>query len=440
MTFRLSRRNLLAALGAAGVGAAIGRPGRAGAAAAEIRRLVIFYTAHGTVPDNWKLSGAGDEIALSGLLPEQMSPILSPLHAVREHLLVLEGVEMVTADNNRVGNEHDIGQAHSLTGKNMNPDTSKATSISIDQLVANTIGGSTSKKSLELGIRSNQSQAYSGPGQQLPCQTKPLDAFDDLFAEFVPGADQQALAELRDQRKSILDFVAVEAESVKTRLDAASRHKLDQHLTEIRDLEARLGVIASCEPFTLTPEERDHNRYWTYGEYGTNPGVGYDNVTDLMHRISVTALACDLTRVININRGQPAPEYFGGESGVDVHQAYAHQADKDATAKEMMTKYAQADAQAFADLVTRMRDANLLDSSLVVWCGELADGNHRFGPTWPLVMAGNLGGQLTTGRYLRYPEKTSHCDFWLAVAQKMGVDITSFGEPEYCTGPLPRLA
>ncbi len=106
----------------------------------------------------------------------------------------------------------------------------------------------------------------------------------------------------------------------------------------------------------------------------------------------------------------------------------------------MMTQYAERDAQAFADLVTRMRDANLLDSSLVVWCGELADGSHHFGPTWPIVMAGNAGGAFSPGRYLRYPSGTSHCDFWLAVAQALGVSIDSFGEAEYCTGPLPRLA
>src|SRR5690606_35500710 len=124
-------------------------------------------------------------------------------------------------------------------------------------------------------------------------------------------------------------------------LDAAAKLKLDQHLSEIRDLETRLEVVASCEPFTLSPEEKDHDNYWTYGEYGTDPGVGYENVTELMHRIMVTSLACDLTRVININRGQPAPEYFGGEPGVDVHQAYAHQADKNETARTMMTQYAE---------------------------------------------------------------------------------------------------
>ena len=440
MSLRLSRRSLLSAFGAAALGAAIGRPRLVRAAEPIIKRLVIFYTQHGTVFDNWTLPASGDEIALAGLTQGQMSPILAPLHAVREHLLVLEGVEMVTADNNRVGNEHDIGQAHSLTAKNMNPDTSKATGISIDQLVANTVGGSTIKKSVELGIKAGHSQAYSGPGQQLPCETKPVKAFDDLFADFVPGADQQALAELRQQKKSILDFAAAETEAVQSRLDARSKQVLDQHLTEIRDLETRLAVAASCEPFTLSAAERDNDLYWTYGEYGSDPGVGYDNVTELMHRIIVTALGCDLTRVVNINRGQPGPEYFGGESGVDVHQAYAHQADKNATAKDMMTKYAQKDAEAFADLVTRMRDANLLDSSLVVWCGELANGSHHFGPTWPLVMAGNLGGQIATGRFLRYAEGTSHCDFWLAVAQMMGVDITTFGEQEYCTGALPRLA
>jgi len=62
-----------------------------------------------------------------------------------------------------------------------------------------------------------------------------------------------------------------------------------------------------------------------------------------------------------------------------------------------------------------------------------------------------MGGAVTPGRYVRYPRVPSsnwpaysdgpaHDDLFVALAQMMGVDTDSFGNPDVCNGPIGGLA
>jgi len=54
-------------------------------------------------------------------------------------------------------------------------------------------------------------------------------------------------------------------------------------------------------------------------------------------------------------------------------------------------------------------------------------------------MAGGCGGTLKTGRHVQLPDGTPHNDLLVTIAQAMGVDIKTFGNPKYCNGPLAAL-
>jgi hypothetical protein len=55
----------------------------------------------------------------------------------------------------------------------------------------------------------------------------------------------------------------------------------------------------------------------------------------------------------------------------------------------------------------------------------------------PFLLAGN-GGGLRTGRSIRYDQRP-HNDLLVSLLNLFGDARTTFGDPQYCTGPLTNL-
>jgi hypothetical protein len=92
-------------------------------------------------------------------------------------------------------------------------------------------------------------------------------------------------------------------------------------------------------------------------------------------------------------------------------------------------------------------DGSLLDNSLVVWVTEFGDGAAHWAWDVPVLLAGNLGGALATGRHLQYPGRVQNPDtgyttndLLVSLLNLFGYEDTSFGYPDICRGALPDLA
>ena len=59
-------------------------------------------------------------------------------------------------------------------------------------------------------------------------------------------------------------------------------------------------------------------------------------------------------------------------------------------------------------------------------CSEVADGNTHQHHDLPILVAGNGGGTIRTGRFLDLGFR-SHGDLWTGLAQAMGSNIQNFG-------------
>jgi hypothetical protein len=472
MTARLSRRALLQALGLGG--AALCAPGlrrraRAGGDGAP-RRLVVFYTMHGTVYDAWRMRRTGLaedadwEIGLDDPDPLSMSEILRPLHPVRDRLLVLDGLAQVSAVGDIGFNEHSKGQAHSLTGSAImlsGADDAVATGPSIDQVIAAAVRRPDLLASLELGAGwgSYPSVIYGGPGLRLPAERNPQAVFERLFPGTAETGEVTDEDRVRAGQSSVLDLVQGEHDALAPRLPAADRAKLELHRDLVRDLERRLGALAevSCD------------RPGQPGPLGFDAVEQYERGAAAMFQLTAAALACDLTRVVTLQMGQLHNPMIGSPAG-DVHADFAHH-DDEATGRAMMTAYHRVHAEQLAQLVELLASVpegsgSLLDNTAVVWCGELATGRHSF-LRWPVVIAGGCGGAFRSGRYLHWAARTPtpfpHPD-WMGVepiigpphnrllvslCRAFGLDVDSFGETEVVTaggdsvsltGPLDRLS
>ena len=235
----MRRRSFLAGLGAS----LLATPfcsllsGEAQAGAVPARRLLIFFSPNGTVHEHWRPSGSEEAYSFPA------GSILEPLTHLREHLLVLGGLDFHN------GNNHEGGMAAMLTngGGQSTPTQGK----SIDQYIAAQLGGDTRFPSLELGVQtsawggnSQTRMCYAGPGTYVTPDDNPHNVWSRMFEGLVGDASAAQL--LRDRRISVLDLAREELQELHNRVGVEERLKLQAHMESLFSLEQSLGEVGTC--------------------------------------------------------------------------------------------------------------------------------------------------------------------------------------------------
>ena len=77
-------------------------------------------------------------------------------------------------------------------------------------------------------------------------------------------------------------------------------------------------------------------------------------------------------------------------------------------------------------------DGTMLDNTLIVYLSDGAEGHHSRCWEWPMVLLGNVGGKLKTGRYVDYPGygRPAHrttANLYVTLLQLAGSKRESFG-------------
>ena len=110
--------------------------------------------------------------------------------------------------------------------------------------------------------------------------------FNRVFSQL--GTNSSDLQRIQAERRSVLDAVKRAYENLGPRLGASDKQKLDQHLTNIRDLETRITAPGAAGAACVKPASPTID----YKKNDSFPAVG-----KLQMDLMVAALACDLTRV-----------------------------------------------------------------------------------------------------------------------------------------------
>jgi len=438
-----SRRAVLR--GAAGAAVAIpfleslGRRRARAAGDAFPTRFVVMFSPNGTIPGAW--APTGTETAFT------LSPILSPLAAHQGDIVVVQGL----TQRGGGGDGHQNGIGGMLTGQPLHPGpfagvgsapAGWAAGPSVDQRIAAALGTTTRLRSLELGVQVGAADyygrmCYRDADQPLPPEDDPARVYAAVFADLHTPPDVLARARARD--RSILDTVGAQYARVAARLGAADRARLDQHLTAVREVEARLVA-----PF-VSPGPACHDP--AAPAAATMANDDFPAIGALQMDLLVMALACDVTRVASLqwSRSQSATRFTWLPSPIsEGHHELSHRGDGDAAAVDKLTRINQWYAAQLGALLDRLAavpegDGTLLDHTLVLWCNELAKGNTHSHVGAPYVLAGRAGGALGTGRFLQFTGDVAHNDLLLAILRLMGLPDASFGKADWCTVPLPGL-
>jgi hypothetical protein len=446
----ISRRTLLRGAGAAAIALPflnIMRPRSASGTTTFPKRLLIWFQPDGTIHENWVPTGSGTNF--------QLSRILAPLAPYQDKLIVIDGVMDKVGNYGQVpGDDHQRGMGTMLTGVHLLSGTQQggctscppaglAGGISVDQAVANVIGTTTQFKSLEVGVQSGNSGVwaysnYTAANAPLPLENDPNAVFNRVFSQV--GASAAQLQALRAERKSVLDAVSASYQSLSPKLGTDDKMKIDSHLATIRDLEMRLTAVGSnVGDFCTKPAAP--------GKLDFMNNANFPMIGQLQMDLMVMAFACDLTRVGTIqwenSVGQAIFTWLAGQNITRGHHDMSHDPDTNTTTIEMLTQINIWYSQQLAYLLGKMKGiqegtGTMLDNTLVLCVNELARGNVHSHTPMPYLLAGGAGGALQTGRFIQN-KGDPHNNLLVSVMNAMGVSGNTFGDPNFCTGPLAGL-
>lgn len=410
-------------------------PARA-AGAPGPRRFVVMQTSNGTIRNEYLPDG--------GETGFQFRRILAPLEKHRDHLIVVDGLDMKSFYMGPRAAHG--GLLHQLVGKSAIDNTKEgkrtnytAGGPSLDQVIAQHIQGEAPIRSLELGVRCTgtgnyQTCSYKGPNQPNPVVDDPRAVYARLFGTVgSPDADRRARV-----RSSVIDLVHKEMGALRTRMGTAERRQLDADLSSLKEIEASFRGIAASGGGCATPAAPapvDHMR-------STNvPAVGR-----LQMDLLVAALRCDLTRVATFmwydtNGGDELLDFLGMTR---THHDLAHASDApgNPTGEALVTinRWYSEQLSYFLDRLRAIPEGNgtMLDSTVVLFCNSLGNGKLHRVENVPYVIAGSGGGYFRTGRFLKFGGR-AHNDLLISLAQCFGLEMDRFGDPALCTGPLTTL-
>ncbi len=393
------------------------------------KRFVTMFTSCGTHPRKWFPTGGETDF--------QLSTFLAPLEAVRQDIVILGGINMLSAMATQPGDGHQRAMKNLFTA--VEGPGRIANGITIDQQVASVLNPPTKFRSIELGVQSRYNGdtvyeriSYLGANQPLPPEDSPAAAFKRLFGNFT--ADPTMVDRLAVERRSILDFVQEDFRRLSPRLGGDDRKRVDAHLASLRAVETRLttttraGCTAPAEPAAL-----DHR----------NP-ANFPLVGKLQMDILAAALACDLVRVGSLMWSQGRSLLAHTHLGIsELHHELSHQSLTDAAAADKIAKINLYYVNQFLHLVKALKGyqeggGTLLDNTVVLWGNELGEGRAHSHVNVPFVLAGRGGGAIRTGRYLTF-QGVGHGDLFVSLLRAFGSNATAFGNPAYCTGPLAGL-
>jgi len=363
------------------------------------KRFAVLFMGNGINGNHWWAKGSGAEMRLS--------KSLAPLEPFKKKINVLNGLFNQAAVGMGI---HPAQTGNLLSGVPIGKGAIVRAGITLDQVIANHAAQETPQASLVLACErpmtgnheTNFSMAYSShiswqrAASPVPTEVRPARAFDSLF-------DNRGTLRCG----SILDRVSEQAESLTRHVSSTDKHRLDEYLTGVREVERRTDRM---------PEDlRDHAR--------------------LMCDIIALAFQTDTTRVASLLLARDLSSLRYPFLAVrEDHHAASH--DDLSDGYERISRFHLSQLAYLAEKLDAMPEGEgtVLDNCCLLWLSNMWAGWKHDNMKLPVVLAGGLGGTLQTGRALDYlyagDDNRKLCSLYLSIMDRMGVKLDRFGDAE----------
>jgi hypothetical protein len=393
-------------------------------------RFTGIFIPHGAAPGYWVPEGTGRNF--------EYPFIWKPLEPLRQHVVLTSGLWSQSSENppGVTGADHFVAAAY-LCGvkpkKTTGADIQAGTTV--DQVIAKHIGQDTLLPSLQLAVEdpganaSNCGEGYScvytntiswaTPVRPLPMEVNPQVVFERLFGD---GGTAEERAARREQQRSILDSVTGSLTRLEHQVGASDRVRLEQYLTDVREIERRLQIAAQASsetPAIAMP-------------YGVPES--FDEHIKLQFDLLALAFQADISRVATLLYARDLTGRVYPESGTDISfHGGSHHAENPGRVAQY-ARLNQYHVKTLAYFVEKLKsipegDGTLLDHSLVLYGSNMGNSNQHLHYDVPHVLIGGASGRLEGNRHLAFPSRTVPTgNLLLSILDMFGVHEDSFGD------------
>jgi len=389
---------------------------------------VVQFMGTGISPGAWSATGEGANM--------QLSRCLKPLEPVKSKVNVISG--LFNKPSTGVG-IHPGMTGNILSGMPLTRGTVLHGGISVDQVLAAKLGQDSIQPSLVLACEqpltgfheSNFSMAYSShiswqsPDSPVPTEVYPSLAFDSLFEN--SGSRRN---------ESILDRVMGEATTLRKKVSASDRSKLDEYLNSVREVEKRAQKMRGDMDKAANAASNKNKpiQMMKRPENGLPEDIR-EHMT-LMCDIVALALQTDKTRIASMLMCRDLSGLFYPFLDVrDSHHIASH-SDRSEGYQQITELYVSKLAY-LAQKLDAMPESNgttVLDNTGILWLSNMFSGPSHDNPHLPVLTVGGMGGKLKTGRVLNYRDKGDEnrrvCSLYLSLMDRMGVQLPRFGDAD----------
>ena len=397
----------------------------ANTAANPARRIGYVFMPMGCDQTRWTPPGSGKL--------DELSPILSSLAPVKEHVTVLTNLELQCAypGSHATSNSSFLSCAKAK----LTESTDYYLGTTVDQLAAQQIGRQAQLPSLELAMDLLQvvgqcdngyacayqnNLSWSSPTTPLPAEAHPRIVFESLFGEGGTAAERRA-ALLK--RASLLDWFSEDITRLNRNLGPGDRARVSQYLDTVREVERRIQKAEADSKDNPLPDlERPVGVPAAYAEHAR-----------LMFDLQVLALQSDVTRVITFQLARETSNRTYPEIGVpDPHHPLSHHGNDPAKIARM-AKINQFHVSLFAEFLGKLKatqegNGTLLDHSLLLYGSGIGNPNVHDHTNLPILVAGGAAMGMKGGRHIKYDKPKPLANLHLTLLDKVGVKLDKFAD------------
>jgi hypothetical protein len=342
------------------------------------------------------LNGPEEFIDIS-LHDKRLPMSLEPVSSWKDKLTIVNGLSGRICGG---GHSNDHGALGAVPGGRKGPSSVHET---IDGVLAKTVPSIFPFVGLGISKTLANNVVYSisasEKGSLLPIICQPQQAYNTLFGSVAEGSAKQEFI----AKNNILDFLKDDIRKIESNITSVEKEQFDAYLgtfESLRDKQSRLNDIK----YTL----RDKgpvvdNKY-------TSP-IETDRL-DAQFDLAAAALICGLTNVVTISSA-------AGESDFDItftglgfkksrHHAGHGGSENGLTYLETYEVIRRYHFDLIAGLCKKLEgikegDGTMLDNTVIVYLSDGAEAHHSRCWEWPMVVIGDMGGRLKSGRYIDYP-------------------------------------
>jgi hypothetical protein len=374
--------------------------------------------------------GAPGEYVDVSLADRDLQFSLEPLRPWKDKLTIVQGLSGRVCGGGHSNNFQALG---AFGGGRANGGESMAVlGETIDGALAKTIPGIFPHIGLGMSKRVENNVIYNisalEKDRPLPTMCKPDQAYAALFGSVANGAAKEEFA----AKNNLLDFLRRDIKKVQGELVGQEREQFDAYLESFETLRNRQSRLNEIE-HTLREKGPAANDKYT-------SAVETDRL-DAQFDIGAAALICGLTNVLTLSSAAGIRDFdvtFKGLGiNLDKHSIGHGGSFEGKKWDELYNIIRRYHMNLIGGLVKKLEavpegDGTMMDNTVILYLSDGAEAHHSRCWEWPMIVIGNMGGRLKTGRYVDYPGYGSKghrttANMYVTLLQLAGSQRTSFG-------------